>query len=107
MTPITIRDVAERAEVGVGTVSRVFNDSPSVRETTRQKVRAAIAALDYSPNPFARRLSLGKTLTIGAVAPFFTRPSFVERLRGIEAALADTKYDLLVYNVETPEKRRE
>ncbi|RLC79438.1 MAG: LacI family transcriptional regulator [Chloroflexi bacterium] len=105
MTSVTIQDVAERAGVGVGTVSRVLNDSPSVRETTRQKVLAAIAALDYSPNPFARRLSLGKTLTIGAVAPFFTRPSFVERLRGVEAALADTKYDLLVYNVETPEKR--
>ena len=61
VTPVTIRDVAERAGVGVGTVSRVLNDSPSVREATRQKILAAIAALDYSPNPFARRLSLGKT----------------------------------------------
>jgi len=101
----TISDVARKAGVGVGTVSRVLNNSPQVSEATRQKVLRAMEELDYVPNPFARRLSLGKTLTIGAAAPFFTRPSFVERLRGVEAALADTEYDLLVYNVETPEKR--
>lgn len=101
----TISDVARKAGVGVGTVSRVLNNSPQVSDATRRKVLAAMDALDYVPNPLARRLSLGKTFTIGAMAPFFTRPSFVERLRGVEAALADTEYDLLVYNVETPEKR--
>ena len=105
MTPATIRDVAKRASVGVGTVSRVLNDSPSVREVTRQKVLQAIAELDYSPSPIARRLSLGKTLTIAAIVPFFTRPSYVERLRGIEATIADSQYDLILFNVETPEKR--
>ena len=102
---VTISDVAHRAGVGIGTVSRVLNNSPQVSEGTRQKILAAMEALDYVPNPLARRLSLGKTLTIGAVAPFFTRPSFVERLQGVEAALSDTEYDLLVYNVETPRKR--
>jgi DNA-binding LacI/PurR family transcriptional regulator len=63
--------------------------------------------LDYVPNPFARRLSLGKTLTLAVIVPFFTRPSFVERLRGIEAAIAETEYDLIVYNVESVEKRDE
>jgi LacI family transcriptional regulator len=105
MTPVTIRDVAKRARVGVGTVSRVLNDSPSVSEPTRQKVLAAITELDYSPNPIARRLSLGKTLTVAVIVPFFTRPSFVGRLRGIEYALADSEYDLIVYNVETTAKR--
>jgi DNA-binding LacI/PurR family transcriptional regulator len=105
VTPATIRDVAKRAEVGVGTVSRVLNDSPSVSDATRQKVLAAIAELDYAPNPFARRLSLGKTLTIAVIVPFFTRPSFVERLRGVEYALADSEYDLILFNVETTAKR--
>jgi DNA-binding LacI/PurR family transcriptional regulator len=105
MTPATIRDVAKQAGVGVGTVSRVINDSPSVREVTRQKVLQAIADLDYSPSPIARRLSLRKTLTIAVVVPFFTRPSYVERLRGIEAIIADSEYDLILFNVETPAKR--
>ena len=61
--------------------------------------------LDYSPNPFARRLSLGKSLSLAVIVPFFTRPSFVERLRGVEAAIAETEYDLVLYNVETVDRR--
>jgi LacI family transcriptional regulator len=97
--------VAERAGVGVGTVSRVINNSPTVNQATRQRVQKAIAKLNYSPNPMARHLSLGKTMKIAVIAPFFTRPAFVERLCGIEGVLAQTPYDLIVYNVETPEKR--
>jgi LacI family transcriptional regulator len=105
MGSVTIRDVAKRAGVGVGTVSRVLNDHASVSERTRQKVLQAIAELDYAPNPVARRLSLGKTLTIAVIVPFFTRPSFVGRLRGVEYALADSEYDLILFNVETTAKR--
>jgi DNA-binding LacI/PurR family transcriptional regulator len=93
--------VARQAGVGVGTVSRVLNNSPAVSATTRQKVVAAISALDYRPNLNARRLSLGKTLTVAVIAPFFTRPAVVERLRGIESVLSQTEYDLVVYNVES------
>jgi DNA-binding LacI/PurR family transcriptional regulator len=101
----TIRDVAKRAGVGVGTVSRVLNEHPSVRDGTRQKVLSAIDELDYTPNPIARRLSLGKTLSIAVIVPFFTRPAFIERLRGIEYALADSEYDLILFNVETTTRR--
>ena len=101
----TIRDVAKRAGVGLGTVSRVINDSPQVSEATRERVQTAIAALNFVPNPTARRLSLGKTLTIAVIVPWFTRPAEVERLRGVENTLAESDYDLVLYNVETPEKR--
>jgi LacI family transcriptional regulator len=102
---ITIRDVAKLAGVGLGTVSRVLNDNPSVSDATRRKILAAIEELDYIPNPIARRLSLGKTLTIAVIVPFFTRPSCVERLRGVEYALSDSEYDLIIFNVETAAKR--
>lgn len=105
MSAATIRDVAKRAGVGIGTVSRVLNDSPAVSDATRTKVLSAIEALDYTPNPIARRLSLGKTLTIAVIAPFFTRPSVVERLRGIEHVMADSEYDLIVFNVESSNRR--
>jgi DNA-binding LacI/PurR family transcriptional regulator len=101
----TIRDVAKYAGVGLGTVSRVINDSPQVSEATRERVKAAIAQLGFVPNPTARRLSLGKTLTIAAIVPWFTRPAEVERLRGVESTLAESEYDLVLYNVETAEKR--
>lgn len=103
--PVTIRDVAKKAGVGLGTVSRVINKSPQVSHETRERVQAAIKELDYRPNPIARRLSWGKTLTIAAIAPFFTRPATIERLRGVELSIAGTEYDLIVFNVETPERR--
>jgi DNA-binding LacI/PurR family transcriptional regulator len=105
MASATIRDVARLASVGIATVSRVLNGSPAVSEATRQKVLEAIEALDYTPNPIARRLSLGRTLTIAVIVPFFTRPSFVERLRGVEQTLANSEYDLVLYNVESITQR--
>lgn len=105
VTTITIRDVAKKAGVGVGTVSRVLNDNPSVRDATREKVLAAIEELNFTPHSIARRLSLRKALAIAVIVPFFTRPSYVERLRGVEYLLADTEYDLILYNVETTARR--
>lgn len=101
----TIRDVARAAGVGLGTVSRVLNNSPLVSETTRRRVLDVIADLQYTPSQIARSFALGKTLTIATIAPFFTRPSVVERLRGIEATLAGNGYNLVVFNVETAQRR--
>lgn len=101
----TIRDVARKAGVGLGTVSRVLNNSPLVSMATRQRVLDVIAELRYTPSQIARSFSLGRTLTVSTIAPFFTRPSVVERLRGIESGLAGSGYDLVVFNVETVERR--
>lgn len=104
MSPATIRDVAKKANVGIGTVSRVLNSSPAVSPETRKKVLAAITELNYSPHPLARRLSLGRTLTIAVVLPFLTLPSYVERLRGVQQALEDSEYDLSLFSIEYPQK---
>lgn len=101
----TIRDVARLAGVSRGTVSRVLNNQPRVDPQTRVRVLQAIAELDFSPSALARGLAIGKTLSIAVVVPFITRQSVVERLRGIEGALSTTTYDLVVFNVETPQRR--
>jgi LacI family transcriptional regulator len=100
MSP-TLRDVAKKANVGVGTVSRVLNKSPQVSERTRKAVLAAIDELDFTPNPIAQRLSTGKTLTIGVILPNLTRSSYIERLRGVQETLAQTKYHLVLFVVDT------
>ncbi len=102
---VTIRDVAKRAGVGIATVSRVINGNPSVSEETRQRVLEAIEELNYTPNPIARRLSTGRTWTVGVLVPFFTLPEFVKRLQGIQHALAESAYDLVLFNIETPAQR--
>jgi DNA-binding LacI/PurR family transcriptional regulator len=98
--------VAARAGVGVGTVSRVLNDSPGVAHATRERVRAVMDELGYRPSTTARNLSLGRTQMLGVVAPFFTSPSVVERLRGIDDVIGDSEYDLMLFNIETREQRR-
>jgi DNA-binding LacI/PurR family transcriptional regulator len=105
LSSVTIRDVAKKAGVGVGTVSRVLNDSNSVSETTRQKVQTAILELQYTPNPAARRLSRGKTMVIGAIVPYFTNPSVVRRLQGIVSVITESDYDLILFDVESEERR--
>src|SRR5579884_2418688 len=103
--PATIADVAARAGVGVATVSRVLNGRANVSPGTRQRVLDAIAALDYRPSTLARNLSLRRTHVIGVVVPFFTSPSAVERVRGVVAALAGSSYDVMLFDVESAERR--
>jgi LacI family transcriptional regulator len=101
---MTIAKVAAEAGVGVGTVSRVLNGSPSVSEDTRRRVLEAIAVLDYQPNAIARALSTGRTNAVGVVAPFFTSPSVIERLRGVSRTLAGAGYQLILLDVERAEQ---
>jgi LacI family transcriptional regulator len=102
--PAKISDVAALAGVGVGTVSRVLNGSARVSESTRRMVNAAIEELEYRPSPAARALSTGRSSTVAVVAPFFTSPSMVERLRGVVETLDGTQYDLMLYDVQSPRR---
>lgn len=101
----TIAEVAARAGVGAGTVSRVLNGSPKVAEATRARVLATIEELGYRPNPLAQGLSRGRCRTLGVVVPYFTTPSPVERLRGVAAALQGGQHDLMICNIESPTHR--
>jgi len=97
----TIRDVAKHAGVGIGTVSRVLNNSVQVSDQTRQRVLAAIKDLGFSPSTVARQLSGGKTGVVGVLSPLFTNPSYVERLRGIQEVLDLSDYDLILYSIRS------
>ena len=99
----TIARVAALAGVGVGTVSRVLNDSGAVSASTRRRVEEAIEALDYEPSAAARALSTGRTMSLGVVAPFLTQPSVVERLRGVARRVSDAGYRLVLLDVERPD----
>jgi LacI family transcriptional regulator len=102
---VTIGDVAKRAGVGRGTVSRVLNNRPNVDPETRARVQAVIDEMDFVPSTAARRLSLGRSQTVAVVVPFLTRPSVVERLRGIESGLVAAGLDMMAMNVESASRR--
>ncbi|WP_245966630.1 LacI family DNA-binding transcriptional regulator [Sphaerisporangium album] len=75
----TIKDVAEAADVGVATVSRVLSGTGSASPATRERVLAAAARLDYRPSALGRNLRRRRTGGIGLLIPDIT-DSFYARL---------------------------
>lgn len=97
----TMRDVADRAGVSVATVSRAINAPESVGPEKLERVRAAMAGLDYVPDALGRGLARGKTGNAGIVLILPPRVSsgdvfFVALLRGIEAALEEAELAVLL-----------
>ena len=89
----TIRDVAQRADVSVGTVSRALNGRAGVHPETRRRVQAAVAAMGYAPDRAARELSIRRPITVGlSVAQGHRRliPFFVLFLEHLLDALASS-----------------
>lgn len=103
----TIYDVASRAGVSIATVSRALNAPQTVNATTLQRIQDAIDELGFIPKAEATARARRIHRQIGVLAPFFMHyPSFTQRLRGVAGALLDTGFELVVYNVDTPEHIR-
>jgi LacI family transcriptional regulator len=97
----TIYQVAEAAGVSIATVSRVLNAPHRVNESTRKKVLEAIEELRFVPKAEASARARKEFKRIGVLTPFFTEPSFVQRMRGISNVLMGSEYELIVYAVES------
>ncbi|MEV5429723.1 LacI family DNA-binding transcriptional regulator [Streptomyces sp. NPDC052701] len=107
----TLEEVAARAGVGRGTVSRVINGSPRVSDATRAAVEAAVAELGYVPNTAARALAANRTDAIALVVPepetrFFAEPYFSDMLRGVGSELSETEMQLLLIFAGSDRERR-
>ncbi len=94
--PATLRDVAERAQVSVRTVSNVVAGYEHVSERMRARVLAAIAELDYRPNPVARTLRTGRTGVLALVVPEIDVPYFSELARDVINAAAELGYRVMI-----------
>jgi len=106
----TLEQVAARAGVGRGTVSRVINNSPQVSTEARQRVLAAIRELGYVPNRAARALVTNRTDSVALVLcesdeRLFSEPFFASLVRGVSAELADTDLQLLLALSQTGYER--
>src|SRR5690625_2540836 len=97
---VTIYDVAREANVSMATVSRVVNNNPNVKPSTRKKVLETIERLGYRPNAVARGLASKKTTTVGAIIPDISSIFFAELARGIEDIATMYKYDIMLSNHE-------
>lgn len=94
---VTIVDVAAEAGVSFGTVSRVINNDKHVRKETRQRVLDTMQRLGFVANRQARSLAGGKTNTIGVLVPDLGTGYIGEIIRGIDAELSLSGFDLILY----------
>ena len=100
---MTIKEIAIKAGVGIGTVSRVLNNHPSVSEKTRKKILGIIERYDFKPNVLASKLarkSYAKT-TIGIALPDIGHRFFFEIIREIHLDLKEKEFNLLIFNIGT------
>jgi DNA-binding LacI/PurR family transcriptional regulator len=102
----TIIEVAKLAGVSPATISRVLNGTATVAPETEQRVRAAIAALEFSPHPVARQLVMQRTNMIGVLLPEISGAFFSPMLKGIEAGARVAGYDLLIYSTQNGQAAR-
>lgn len=97
---ITIKDIAQKANVSTATVSRVLNNKPDVGKETIQKIRSIINEFEYHPSTLARGLVLKKTSTIGLIIPDVCNPYFPELLRNVEDEAKKHKYSTIYCNTD-------
>jgi len=97
----SIEDVARLAGVSISTVSRVLNKFPSVKESHRASVMAAVKELNFQPSVFAQRLASGKSNVVALIIPRYEGVFYsfyaLELIRGIGTLCDALKLDLLLH----------
>lgn len=103
----SIKEVARRAGVSIGTVSNVLNRPEAVATATRQRVLDAITELGYVRNDSARQLRAGRSRTVAIVVLDVANPFFTDVVRGAELAAAERGAMVVVCNSgEDPDRER-
>jgi LacI family transcriptional regulator len=104
---VTIRQVAKKAGVSCATISRVINDSDTVKPKTREHVIRIIKEMGYAPNEVARSLSKNETKTIGVVVPDINNPFFGDVIKGVSLIADKNNLNILLCDTnEDPEKEK-
>ncbi len=101
---VTIQDVAKTAGVSVSTVSRVLNGKVDVASETQERILDIINKLGYISNLAARSMRSHKKNLIGLVVPDIGYPYSIEIMKGVNRAIAESKFDLLVYTTGDVQK---
>lgn len=101
LTRASMRQVAERAEVAISSVSRVLSGHPDVSRRMRDRVMTAVRALDYEPDFLAQSLRRGATLSVGFVISDIANPLMADIAAGAESGLRAAGYSMLLMDSES------
>jgi LacI family transcriptional regulator len=104
---VTLRDVAQEADVHISTASRALNPETRsiVNRDTVERVLEAAARLGYRPHPLAQGLRTNRTMSVGMVIPDIENPLFGPIIAGVEQVLGGVGYSLLITNTDISESQ--
>jgi LacI family transcriptional regulator len=103
----SMKDVAARASVSLGTVSNVLNHPDLVATSTRLRVEEAIRDLGFIPSAAAQQLRAGRAKVLGLVVPDIANPYFMEVARGVEDAALESGYVVILCNSDEQAERED
>jgi len=95
---VSVRHVARRARVSIGTVSNVLNRPEIVAPTTLEKVQQAMDELGFVSSSFAKKINASNSKTLALLLPDVSNPLFTEIARGAEDAANQNGYSLFLCN---------
>jgi DNA-binding LacI/PurR family transcriptional regulator len=102
---MNIKEVAKRARVSTATVSRTINEPAKVRPNTAERVRKAIADLNFYPNTHARTLVSGRSRMVGLIVSDITNPFFPELVKSFESHAVQNGLEVILGNTDySPER---
>ena len=97
---VSMREVAELADVAISSVSRVLSEHPDVSDEMRTRVLEAVARLEYEPDFLAQSLRRGETRSVGFVVADISNPLFASVALGVESVLRANGYSLMFMGSE-------
>lgn len=108
----TIKEVAKKAGVSIGVVSKAFNNYSDISEKTKQRIFKVAEEMNYSPNLVAKNLSSKKQMTIGMITSGFfdsgvkdNNNSF-QLFKGVYTAVEQNQYELAIYLIDSLKQKQ-
>lgn len=95
---VSLKEIAERANVSPATVSRVMNKNGRYSKETEERVLRIIDECGYSPNQMARGLRMSRNQIIGIIVPDITNEYFAKLIQVVQNTLFGFDYPVAIYN---------
>ena len=102
---ITIKEIAQKLNISISTVSRALHDHPSIGLRTKKRVQQLAKELNYEPNQTAIFFQQRKTFTIGVILPQLSEAFFSEAISGIEDYASMNNYTVLLAQSHDDEEK--
>lgn len=101
---VTIKDIAQRCNVSIATVSNILNGKSNVGKETRKRVLQVVKELNYTPNSVAKNLKMKRSRAIGVIAEDMTVFCTPEIIDGITKCCEEEGYYILLTNLRLYKK---